>query len=245
LKLAEQLSWQEIAAILRERILSGQLKPGQPFPTNKELINEFGVYVSTVQNAVNALIREGLVVTSGPGNKRRIVRPLLERSVRRGGFLTEFGPRARLEILELKIVRSPRKLPAAVLKEMDPPVLRYLTRQWRDEIPVALSDAYIPGVVPLKELKSLISDPGTDLYRAMESLGMRADTCEESLIAGGSTPEEQQILNGAPVVVRITRKVYNKDGRLLELCFLTNRADCYEFLYRFPFEAQDNNDKLT
>ena len=152
--------------------------------------------------------------------------------------MTEYGPRARLEILELGITRSSRKLPSAVLEAMTPPVLIYRLRQWRDNIPVALSDAYIPGNLPVKELKSLISDPESELYQAMQTVGLKPANCEESLIAAPATPEEEQALQGAFVVVRITRKVFDQDGRLLELCFLTDRADCYEFVYRFPFEDE-------
>lgn len=231
-------NWQDIAQILRDRILSGQLKPGQEFPTNLELMKEFNVYVSTVQNAVNALIREGLVISSGSGNKRRIVRPALERSVRRGGFLTEFGPRARLEILELELTRSSKRLPAEAREIFTTPVLVYRTLQRRDEIPVALSISYIPGNLPVKELKQRLSDPAVDLYTAMEELGLQPTTCEESLIASLPDREESELLLLSPQVVipvvRIKRKVFDAEGNLLEYCFLSDRADCYEFVYNFP-----------
>lgn len=232
----ESMNWQDIAAVLRERIQSGQLKPGQKFPTNMELMKEFGVYVSTIQNAVNALIREGLVISPGSGNKRRLVRPLNERSTRRGGFLTEFGSRAKIDILEMKVVRSAAKLPPGAAEVLRPPVLVFKTRQWRDNIPVALSCSYIPGTLPVKELKSLLAKQDVDLYMAMKTLGLKPATCEESLIAAAATPEEERDLHGSPIVVRITRKVFDEYGNLLELCYLTDRADCYEFVYRFPCE---------
>lgn len=239
--MAESLTWQDISAILREKILSGQLKPGQKFPTNHELTIEYGAYVSTVQNAVNALIREGLVISPGSGNKRRIVRPIIERSVRRGGFLDEFGPLARLEVLELYVTRGAKRLPDNVLKEMEPPLLVYCTRQWRDEIPVALSDSYIPGGLPIYKLKTILADSRVDLYQAMQFLGLQPAICEESLIAAPATPEEEQNLYGATIIQRIKRKVFDPNGNLLELCFLSDRADCYEFVYRFPLEAQNIN----
>ncbi|MCL6479935.1 MAG: UTRA domain-containing protein, partial [Peptococcaceae bacterium] len=86
---------------------------------------------------------------------------------------------------------------------------------------------------PVYKLKTLLSDPGMDLYRAMKSVGLNPVTCEESLIASPATPEEEQQLFGASVVQRIKRKVFDSEGNLLEFCLLTDRADCYEFVYRF------------
>jgi GntR family transcriptional regulator len=80
--LARHNKWEDIAASLRKRIVSGELKPGQDFPSTLELMEEFKVYASTIQNAINALIREGLILSPGSGSKRRFVRPLVERSTR-------------------------------------------------------------------------------------------------------------------------------------------------------------------
>ncbi|MCL6559479.1 MAG: GntR family transcriptional regulator, partial [Firmicutes bacterium] len=170
--MARHKKFEDIAAVLREKILTGKLKPGQDFPSTLELIKEFEAHPVTIQNAVNALVREGLIITFGSGIKRRIVRPVIERSVRRGGFLDEFGSRAKLEILELDVTRGRRRLPETVFEAMEPPVLIYRTRQWRDGIPVALSDSFIPGNLPVYKLKTLLSDPGMDLYRAMKSVGL-------------------------------------------------------------------------
>jgi len=238
--LNEYKNWKDITLILKERILSGQLKPGQEFPTNHQLMREFNVYVSTIQNAVNALIREGLIISSGSGNKRRFVRPALQRSVRRGGFLTEFGSHARLDILDLKLTRNTGRIPFTVTEIMKPPILIYKTLQWRDDVPVALSTSYIPGTLPVKELKDLLADPSMDLYLVMKQIGLHPVTCEESLIAVPPDKEESDLLNlplqGSTPVVRITRKVFDIEDNLLELCFLSDRGDSYEFVYRFPLE---------
>lgn len=51
-----------VESLLRNKILSGQLEPGQKLPTEEELINKFGVSRTTIRNAVSHLESEGLIV---------------------------------------------------------------------------------------------------------------------------------------------------------------------------------------
>ena len=60
---SRKLSSQEIAATLRERIRSGDLRPGERLPTQAELAEEFGVERGTVRQALRALQDDGLLVT--------------------------------------------------------------------------------------------------------------------------------------------------------------------------------------
>ena len=239
--MARHKVWEDIADTLRHKIVNGLLPPGSEFPSTKELMLEFDVHAGTIQNVVNALIREGLVISFGSGSKRRIVRPLLQRSTRYGGFLDEFAAHAAIEILKLDYIRNPNKLPFEAKELITVPVLIYRTLQFKQEIPVALSTSYIPGTLPIKQLKKLLNDPSIELYSAMEELGFKPTHCEESLIAtmpdhGESELLRISLLNSTPVV-RIKRKVYDADNNLLEMCYLSDRADSYEFIYKFPLKG--------
>jgi DNA-binding GntR family transcriptional regulator len=55
--------YKQIAAILRERIASGQIEAGQPIPSEGTLQQEFGVARHTVRAAVAVLRQDGLVST--------------------------------------------------------------------------------------------------------------------------------------------------------------------------------------
>lgn len=238
--MSQQEKWEEIADALRQRIIRGELKPGDPFPTTLSLMREFNAHSLTIHLAVQALINEGLIHSPGKGRHRRTVRPLPERSVRRGGFLAEFGDRGTIEILDLADISLPEQLPDAARGLIETPALRYHTRQWRDRLPVALSDSYLPGHLPVDRLKTILSNPTTDLYEALKQLGFESADCEESLVARPPTPDEAHLLH-LPVrasipVVRIHRRVFDRGGRILEFCVLIDRADCYEFVYRFPLE---------
>jgi GntR family transcriptional regulator len=58
--------WQQLAALLREQIESGELAPGAQLPSIVRLSQEHGIAVVTVQKALRALKAEGLIETT-PG----------------------------------------------------------------------------------------------------------------------------------------------------------------------------------
>jgi DNA-binding GntR family transcriptional regulator len=55
--------YRQIAAILRERIESGELEPDRPIPSEAQIQQEFGVARETARHAVALLREEGYVVT--------------------------------------------------------------------------------------------------------------------------------------------------------------------------------------
>ncbi|MGP4092914.1 GntR family transcriptional regulator [Nonomuraea sp. KM90] len=55
--------YKQVAAVLRQRIMSGQIPPGRRIPSLTELEAEFGVARDTLRKAVQLLKDEGLVET--------------------------------------------------------------------------------------------------------------------------------------------------------------------------------------
>lgn len=53
--------YQRVADAIRERIRSGQLKPGDRLPSTKQLEEEFGVSYGSIRGAMLVLKAEGLV----------------------------------------------------------------------------------------------------------------------------------------------------------------------------------------
>ena len=66
--------YKQIAAILRERIESGELEPDRPIPSEVQIQQEFGVARETARRAVAVLRDEGHVVTV-PGMGTYVKRP--------------------------------------------------------------------------------------------------------------------------------------------------------------------------
>lgn len=53
-----------IESLIRNKILTGQLEPGEKLPTEEELITQFGVSRITIRNALSQLERDGLIERS-------------------------------------------------------------------------------------------------------------------------------------------------------------------------------------
>ncbi|GGY02480.1 GntR family transcriptional regulator [Streptomyces anandii] len=61
--------YQQVAAAIREAILSGEFAPDSPLPSESQLIARYGVSRPTVRNAIAALRAEGLIdVRHGKGS---------------------------------------------------------------------------------------------------------------------------------------------------------------------------------
>jgi len=63
----ESAKFQVIAGYYRERILTGELKPGTKLPSNREMAQRHKTAVATIQKALNQLTVEGVIRTSPRG----------------------------------------------------------------------------------------------------------------------------------------------------------------------------------
>jgi GntR family transcriptional repressor for pyruvate dehydrogenase complex len=109
-----------LAAILREKILGGQLNEGVPLPTERDLGSQAGLSRASVREALRILEGEGLIVTRlGRNGGSEVVRPssaTIERSV--GIFIR--GQRIRMEsVLETRSAIEPSSARFAALHRTD------------------------------------------------------------------------------------------------------------------------------
>lgn len=240
------LKWEEIAEKLREKILSGQLKAGEDFPTNLELMREFNVHSGTIQNAVNALIREGLVSSYGSGMVRRKIRPLLERTIRNSNYYSKVNSEnEKFRLEHATIIRSFEKIPEPMLSFRELlkfPALYINASIYRNDIPVGLSNFLFNGYLPTDKLYKILKDPDMELGIVMNSSGVKPIYSEEYLVATLPSSEEKKNLNlpsgDLTPITRVKRLTYDGKDRLLEISFLIFRGDCYENYYRCPIKTE-------
>lgn len=62
-KHAPEPSYLQLAALLRDRISSGELGPREPLPSITRIVQETGLAIGTVRKAIAVLIDEGLAYT--------------------------------------------------------------------------------------------------------------------------------------------------------------------------------------
>lgn len=81
----EHLGYRELAALLREQITSGRLRPGARIPSEQDLRQAYGVARETARSAMRELAGEGLIVVRH-GYPSRVAVP-----VERAEVLQELG----------------------------------------------------------------------------------------------------------------------------------------------------------
>ncbi|MEU6220938.1 GntR family transcriptional regulator [Streptomyces sp. NPDC047022] len=242
--------YQQVAAALREAILSGEFAPDSLLPSEARLMTRYGVSRPTVRNAIAALRAEGLIdVRHGKGSfVRSSGQPVLtiERRITRttkGEFEMPNGD-AWQEPEEPSTYRTrTTKDTGRLLKLAEEEALfgcdRLLTNpstgtraMHRTLIPFEVAEA-----LPL--LSKEPSTPPAAIYQALAQAG-HSLSWTETVRAHMPLPDERTTLQlpDATPVLHVTRTAHGSDGRPLLLEELRVGADRAELAYRITADKQ-------
>lgn len=222
--------------LVKTEILSliGDLPPGAPMPTERELAARFGTSRTTVRQAIAELIVDGrLAHTQGSGTfvaqpKLMAVRPLSSFSQ----DLREDGWQPGSQILDVSEVPAP--LDAADQLQVEPGQLVQRVERIRTagEEPIAHEVAYLPMVHP--DLAEQLAEHES-LYRTLrESYGIAVDTAEDTIETALADPATANLLDvetGLPMLV-ITRTAWDAAGNTVEWSVGKFRGDRFRFITR-------------
>lgn len=208
------------------RGLIAEAAPGSPAPSERELVQRFGVARMTVRQAIDALVAEGLLQRiPGKGTfvaqRRSKVGALL-------GFTDEMKARNLLPESQTLIARIERAGPGVArvldLTEGDP-VIHWKRLRRADGQPMCIEDAYLSEVLLPGFLQQ---GTPTSLYEALKSRGLKPTWAEDSVVADVATGAEADLLeiaSGAPVL-RVSRRAVCRE-RVVEVSRSTYRGDRY------------------
>ncbi|WP_435771919.1 GntR family transcriptional regulator [Nocardioides sp. SYSU DS0651] len=187
------------------RDLVADSAPGTAAPSERDLVDRFGVARMTVRQALDALVAEG-VLERFPGRGTFVARPA---RVPTGiSSLTEEFAR-RGQVAEARTLVAARRRPSTRLASTlgigpDQPVIHWRRLRLADGRPVCLSDAYLPeSLVP-----GLLERLPASLYDDLAARGRRPTWAEDSMSAGVASEDEAAALEIAVggVVLRHSRK---------------------------------------
>jgi GntR family transcriptional regulator len=243
----------QIADALRADIRSGHYPPGVALPSERKLMDRFGVTRATIRNALGQLRSEGLLTIERgagafvrrPSPVRRIVGP--ERFLRRdraegkAAYVAEMereGLRPEVEVIEVARTNVPPEIGERMGLDAGAEVVRRHRRYLASGEPLELATSYLPWALA-KGTAIARRDTGPGgVYARLEERGHPIESFEEEITARMPTPEERSLLQipeGVPVF-RIVRRAYDADRRVLELTDTIMPADRYVLTY--PFQAR-------
>jgi GntR family transcriptional regulator len=242
--------YRQIASMLRDSIMSGQLEAGGRLPSEAELIEHFGVARMTVRQAVQELRAEGLVISEhGRGvfvrpapPIRRLASDRFARQHRASGkaaFTVEAEQAGYTPQVD-NITVTRERVNSAIAKRLRLAPKDYVIvrarRYLADGRPVEIATSYIPAAFAKgTKIEQPDSGPG-GIYARLEEAGHTLARFTEEVAARMPTPEERRALllpAGTPVLT-VVRTAYDKESVAVEVCDTVKVASAYLLEYDFP-----------
>lgn len=222
--------WAQLEAELRSRLDAGEFDSG--FPTDAQLVADYGVSRHTVRESIRHLNRTG-ILRRERGRGTVVNRSEFEQSL--GGLYSLFssieaaGVTQNSELLECSVVRKPEAaVHLGVSEEAD---LVFIERlRLAGELPLAIDRAWLPHTIAAPLLDADFSH--TALYDELEKAsGVRPNRGWERLMPILPTrPDRERLgLNRSDAAFFLER-LGQHDDQVLEWRTTTIRGDRYRFV---------------
>ena len=219
----------QIQQRLLDQIRSGDLKAGQPVPSEQEIAERMGVSRMTARQALKSLCSLG-VAYSQRGKGTFVSRIKLEKDFRQVlSFSEEIrarGSRPRSRVLAFKRVHPASDVAEALHLSAQDEVFLLRRVRLADSMPLCIECTHIPArLCPGLQKKF---DPRQSLYQTLsEHYGIQIELADEVAEAAVASAEEARLLRirkKAPVF-RFTRTAYLLSGEPVEFVKSVYRGD--------------------
>lgn len=206
-------------------LLDGEA-PGSPAPSERELVQRFGVARMTVRQAMDSLVAEGLLERI-PGRGTFVARPRRS-STPVLSFTEQMNRRGLLPDSQTLVARREQAGPGVArvlgLTEGDP-VIHWRRLRRADGAPMCIEDAYLNEVLLPGFLQGGMP---TSLYEDLAARGLRPTWVEDSVAADLASPDEAELLELDPgaAVLRTQRRALC-DDKVVEVSRSVYRSDRY------------------
>lgn len=204
---------------LRDEIVNGRWSINDRLPSERELCNAFDVSRTTVREALDNLVGEGLLRRER-GRGTFVAAPKVVESLLRSPFtdsMAEQGIPVQTKVLRLEVTTPPYNVARELrLTSADSAILIQRLRSIFDE-PILISDSYVPQ----KLCPALIQDDLThnSLYNLLQNkYGFTVTHTKRYVEAVAANKMEADLLKvktGSPLLL-IESTVYTEDGTPLE-----------------------------
>ncbi|MEV7007966.1 GntR family transcriptional regulator [Streptosporangium sp. NPDC051022] len=216
--------YRRIAARIRARIESGEIRPGDRIPSVREIMRDEGVSTATATRVAAVLRAEGYA-ESVPGigtlavlPKKLTTGPDRLRMLRATG--NGYRPGERAEILGAELVPAPEEVADALGIEEGSPVVRRRRAYHDDGGVVALSTSWLPGELAEAAPELLVAEPLPAMTFGLveERTGRRA-VRRRDVVALRPVPEDVAPLlgvDGGLPVLTMTNHYWDQHGEATE-----------------------------
>ncbi len=213
----------QVREYVRE-LISGA-DPGSPAPSERELVQHFGVARMTVRQALDALVAEGLLERV-PGRGTFVARAGADAQVQLTSYTEDMQRRGMMPGSKTLLARmeaaGPGVARALEIREGDK-VVHWQRLRLADELPMCIEDAYLADSIAPRFLEQGLPESLYVELRRRDLLPTWGEDSVESAVARGDEAELLGISRGEPVL-RIARRAF-AGNIAVEVSRSTYRAD--------------------
>jgi GntR family transcriptional regulator len=219
--------------LLKERITSGALPPGERLPSEPSLAAAHGLSRVTIRRALDGLSREGLI-TRQPGSGTFVAQPgspppVVADLSNMLAHLVAMGRATRVRLLSFAYVAPPAAVATALYLEGSERTQHSLRVRYMDDAPFSFLSTYVPERIGVTYSESdLVATP---LLELLERSGVAAAKAHQTISATLASPDVAEALCveiGSPLL-SLTRVVLGADGRGIEYLSALYRPDRHAF----------------
>lgn len=223
---------------LLDRILSGELRPGDQIPTEADLITHFGVSRTTVRRALQDIENAGLIRRQA-GRGTFVTIPRLNQELRRvTGFVEDMdkhGLRASAQLITAELVEASQRVADALKVPLGSEVAHIDRVRLGNGQPISVDVSYlVRDVGDVVMQHDLATNP---IYSIIEDVIGEplsyADYAIEATVADTLLARLLDVAAGSPIL-DIERTTYGSADRALMYENLYYRADRIRYRLRLP-----------
>ena len=223
----------QLKELMREKIASGEWKPGDMVPSERELSEQYHISRMTARQALSELATEGLLRRE-QGRGTFVAEPKIEHGLTRlTGFTEDMKARGLLpgaKVVRLEVIRPPLLAMRALQITPDETIVLLERLRLAGGDPIALETSHLH----FKGVENLLNEDfeNNSLYQILsEKYLITPSRAEQKIGADLCSKREQDLLEiseGAPVL-RNKRITFDQWGRPFEYTESAYRADRYVF----------------
>lgn len=231
----------QLQNLIRERIAAGSWRPGEAIPSELALVQQFGIARMTVRQAIDGLIREGLLVRAR-GRGTFVAHPRVERELSRlYGFSEDMRSRGMVpaaRLLQREVVPAPADVSAYLGLGRREAVIYIRRLRLADGVPMAIEASYLNYEL-CRDVLDADLEAGSLYAFLQDTIGLRLCHGSQELEAALPGAGDARLLEQPRThpVLAITQTTYVQSAGMEQPGIYgrtTYRADRYRFRMEVP-----------
>lgn len=225
----------QLASILRQRILRGELLPHQPIPSERQLEEIYSVSRTTIRQAIDQLVRQGFLYREH-GRGTFVSPQKLQKGISELTSFSEDMKRRGItpghRILEICMVPPPEDACRHLeMSDCAQPVLKVERLRLGDGAPMGLQTSYYLLPEGQTITRADLDLEGSIYVILQEKFHLIPTEADETLEVTIATPREAALLHiktGDPLLLS-ERTTYSQNRRVFEFVKILYRGDRYRY----------------